>query len=234
MIASAVGAQGAIKKQRRDYRDAFGHRLPSVTTILEGNLGWSARGLMYWAHGCGERGESIERARRDAMDGGTAAHELIDAEVTGRRANIPSNFPADLVDKGQRALDGFREWREQHEVILLASEEGMTHDALGFGGTIDQALVLDGEVTLSDLKTSKSIYPDVILQLAAYKILWDHLHPDQPIKQGLIMHAPEGNFRGVIVTLAQLEVAKVMFMNLLFIHKNKKHLAIDEEEEGGF
>jgi len=37
---------------------------------------------------------------------------------------------------------------------------------------------------MGDWKTSNAIYPDHIIQLAAYKVLWEENHPDQPITGG--------------------------------------------------
>jgi hypothetical protein len=222
----------AIKKPRREYRDAFGRRLPSVTTIIEGNLGWGLRGLMYWAHTCGERGEALERARRDAMDGGTAAHAFIEAELTDTWPKVPVNFPPEVVAKGKAALAGFVEWRKTVDLKHISSEEGLVvaKDNIRFGGTYDHVVMLNGKRTICDLKTSKSLYPDVSIQIAAYAFLWNHHHPGEPIEQGLILHAPEGNFRAVLVTQEQLGLGLTLFLNLLFAHQNKKHLVIDEEE----
>ena len=47
----------------------------------------------------------------------------------------------------------------------------MISDKLGFAGTLDRIIELDGEMILMDIKTSNSLQPTHWLQLAAYNQL---------------------------------------------------------------
>ena len=54
-----------------------------------------------------------------------------------------------------------------------------------FGGTPDFVIRLpDKRLALGDVKTSNGIYRDMLMQVAAYKIVWDENHPDDPINGG--------------------------------------------------
>lgn len=52
-----------------------------------------------------------------------------------------------------------------------------------FGGTLD-AILVQGKLALGDWKSSRAVYADMLLQLAAYKILWEENFPDRPILGG--------------------------------------------------
>ena len=66
-----------------DYKNAKGVRIPGNTTVINGNLGWSKNGLMYWAWEQGRNGKDFRQSRDDAADAGTLAHALIEADIKG-------------------------------------------------------------------------------------------------------------------------------------------------------
>jgi hypothetical protein len=53
-----------------------------------------------------------------------------------------------------------------------------------FGGTPDAVGEFDAKLVLLDWKTGNSVYADYLLQLAAYKELWEENYPDHPITGG--------------------------------------------------
>jgi hypothetical protein len=53
-----------------------------------------------------------------------------------------------------------------------------------FGGTPDAIGRVNGELCLLDWKTSNSVYSDYLLQLAAYRVLWEEINPDRPLMGG--------------------------------------------------
>jgi hypothetical protein len=68
----------------------------------------------------------------------------------------------------------------RHTEVSLASEKHK------FGGTLDAIGIVNGSngLALIDWKTSNSIYPDYLYQLAAYQLLWEENYPDHPITGG--------------------------------------------------
>ena len=52
----------------------------------------------------------------------------------------------------------------------------MASEKLGYAGTLDRVITIDGKTYLVDIKTSNSIYPSYWLQLAAYRELLGDLH----------------------------------------------------------
>ena len=83
------------------YKLADGTRVPSVTTIT-GRFKESGA-LIHWAWNLGMQQIDYKKARDDAADAGHIAHELIDAHIHGREANINGADPK-AVELGEHLL----------------------------------------------------------------------------------------------------------------------------------
>ena len=152
-------------------------RVPGVTTVI-GRFK-RAEGLMHWAWQKGCDGEDYREEKNQAATLGTIAHEIIDRYVHG--ADVPYSvevefgilpFEAELV---ATAVDAFLEWwwpYEQH-CEVIATETRLICPKLMFGGTPDGVFRYRDKVCLFDWKTSKRLYDDYNVQLAAYNYLWN-------------------------------------------------------------
>src|SRR5262249_45928265 len=63
------------------------------------------------------------------------------------------------------------------------AEVGLVSEKHKFGGTLD-AILLGNRRAMGDWKSSNKIYPEYMIQIAAYGKLWEENHPDQPIDGG--------------------------------------------------
>jgi hypothetical protein len=83
------------------------------------------------------------------------------------------------------AFEAFKEWFESNSFKVISQEEPMVSEVHFYGGTPD-AIALDGKgrLVLLDWKTSDGVYPEYLYQLAAYRILWNETHPEQPLTGG--------------------------------------------------
>lgn len=180
------------------YRLRDGTRVPSVTTVLGrfkeagGLIHWSwnlayeplmrARALLEQVHTGDARPEDVSaflslpaerfdyRAVRDkAADAGTVAHEMVDCMVHGRTFD-PSPYTPELVTMARPAFEAFDEWAAQSRFAVVDSEKPLVSERYRFGGTRD-AILVNGKRALGDWKTSNSIYPEYLCQLAAYGVL---------------------------------------------------------------
>ncbi len=168
------------------YRNSKGERVPSVTTIT-GRFK-EAGGLMWWAFTQGqaaERGEisGLYDKRDEAADAGTLAHSLVEAYIKGaEQPQIPD------TEAGEQAMKGFHNflnWREDNRLVIIAQEAELVSEKYQFGGCPDAiALNSRGEIVLLDWKTSSGVYVGSMLQVAAYKELWNENHPDSLITGG--------------------------------------------------
>jgi len=154
------------------YKLADGTRVPGVTTIT-GQLAKPA--LIHWAWNLGREGQDYRKYRDAAANVGTLAHYMAECDLKGEEPDLTEYSPAD-VDKASNALLKFFEYRDQHELEPILVEEPLVwepfgrgwSDRYGFGGTIDFYKLRDGLPTLIDLKTSKAVYAEMLLQVSAY------------------------------------------------------------------
>lgn len=165
--------------QRKGYFLADGTRVPSVTTILSRFK--DAGGLIHWAWDLGKQGKDYREERDKAADAGTIAHAAVEAWIHGQ----PFAFEGteEVAQKAQRAFGAFLEWADQTQLKATHTEIPLVSEKHRFGGTFD-ALLVRGKRAMGDWKSSNSVYPEYLVQVAAYGKLWEEAHPDEPIDGG--------------------------------------------------
>lgn len=159
-----------------------GVRVPSVTTIISNCKIGGIEPLLFWANKCGLDGHSHREVANTAADAGTCAHDMIECHIKGIEFD-PEPYTYDALETAQPCFEAFLKWKEQTNLKLVQSEVSLTSEKYGYGGTMD-ALATGDNLVLGDWKTSNHVYPDYIIQLAAYKQLWEENYPDQPITGG--------------------------------------------------
>jgi predicted RecB family nuclease len=83
---------------------------------------------------------------------------------------VPEEFYGPVTS----AISAWHEWFLSNNLTITATEVPLVSEAYRFGGTID-TIVRDrhGRLCVGDWKSSKAVYSDYLLQIAAYKILWE-------------------------------------------------------------
>jgi hypothetical protein len=165
-----------METRRGYYKDINGKktRVPGVTTVIGGSLGWSKDGLLHWANQQGLQGLTLEDARQPAMTVGTVVHACIEAELTEQPAPDYKGLPKEQRLQVMRALEAWARWQQLNRFELISSEWEGVHpgEGLDYGGRLDIAM-LQGRMCLGDFKSSKGVYEDHLIQLAAYGQLWE-------------------------------------------------------------
>ena len=160
-----------------------GKRIPSVTTVIGNCKIGSIEPLLSWANRMGQEGYHHRDVANKAADAGSCAHDMIEAYIRGQEFD-PQPYEYDALDQAKPCFDGFKKWADQSRLELVQSEVSLVSEKYRYGGTMD-ALAMDGELILGDWKTSSGVYPDNLIQLAAYKQLWEESNPDRPITGGM-------------------------------------------------
>lgn len=163
------------------YKASDGKKIPGTTTIISRFK--ESGGLIQWAYQQGVKGVPLYEARDVAGDVGTHIHAMIEAHI--RSEPIPP-FPAGMKDENiEQARSGFAaftRWSEGMHLDIAPVEIPLICECHRFGGTPDAiACEKDDSLSLLDWKSSKSFYFDNLVQLAAYKHLWEVSRPKQPI-----------------------------------------------------
>jgi hypothetical protein len=173
--------QGAADMAATIYRDQEGQRLPSVTTVI-GRFKDSG-GLVRWAHQRGRDGLDLD-ARDKATDAGALAREMVIAHLHGRRWQLAMRVKAMLLDKAKVGFIAYLAWERMYRPTIRHIEVPLASAQYRYGGTLDAIGVFAGKLALLDWKASNAVYQDHLIELAAYKRLWDETHPDHPITGG--------------------------------------------------
>ena len=155
-------------------------KVPSVTTVL-GRYKESG-GLVHWAWSLGKEGKDYRQVRDSAADCGTMAHEAVEAWIRGMEYRWAFTAP-EITKRALKAFDAFIEWADQTQLKVTHTEVPLISEEYRFGGTLD-AMLIRGKRSLGDWKTSNKVYPEHLMQIAAYGILWSENFPNEPIEGG--------------------------------------------------
>lgn len=168
-----------MARPKYGYKLEDGTRVPGVTTII-GRFKNSGA-LINWAYDRGLNNLPLYEAIREASDIGHEAHDMVEAFVLTGNEQMSSN------DKVNQAYRSFREFWNATKIHVFSTETSMVSEKYRIGGTIDAVgRKENGECILVDWKTSGAIYPDYVLQIAAYMLLWNEKYPEYEIKSGYI------------------------------------------------
>jgi hypothetical protein len=162
-----------------------GSRVPGVTTII-GRFKDSGT-LLHWAFKQGkaaERGEinSLYDKRDEAAEAGTLAHEMVEAHIRGERKEFTAT--ENIAKQAHAAFDAYLAWESMTKLKIIEQEMQLVSKKYLFGGTPDAIGYINEELCLVDWKTSNGVYTDYLIQLAAYKYLWEENNPDRPLTGG--------------------------------------------------
>lgn len=217
---------------KQGYRLADGTRCPSVTTIISRFKDSGA--LMKWAYTTGRehgftegRGgiapTSLYEVSGKAADIGTAAHSMVEERIKRGNPYEAETYLSLSDESRSKAANAFRmyeEWAAQSSLVIVDQEMQSVSEKHRFGGTPDAIGEIGGKLCLVDWKTSNGVYSDYLLQLAAYRQLWNENHPDRQLTGGshLCRFAKEfGDFAHHYY--AELDDAWTMFEHLLSAYR---------------
>ena len=193
-----------------------GHRLPSVTTILDviakpGLAPWyakeerryfetamldvlakpGARDPEYVLAAVAEALSGVkaaDRARQQAATIGTAVHAGIEWHLR-TQLEQDAGQPPRLPEAAIWAVESWKDWARSVALEPLAIERVVYCGDCGYAGTLDLYARIQGRLTLLDWKTGRAIYPEAFLQNVAYRHAAARL--ELPVEQGLIVRLPK-------------------------------------------
>lgn len=241
--SSGIGSWKLVRGKGRPeaYRTADGTRVASVTTIT-GARQANPEPLRIWSYRCGyedaEKGLSPDPKRRvqAAADAGSIAHHMAENHIHGRlpmEGLVLESLEPSTLAAAQAGFAGFESWSRLMQVDYLATETPMVSEIHGYGGTPDAVGLVDGKVSLLDWKSSNAVYGDYLVQLAAYRELWNEVHPERPIEQCYLLRfgkgnpkegIPGGDFHFHSYTPEMMQIGWTAFAHLLALYTLDKQL----------
>ena len=134
--------------------------LPSVTTIISAIVRNPA--LEAWK----SRTPNWKEVSENATNIGTWTHRAVDAYLKEDSTNFIEAFKRG-GERIEKPFYSFYEWMSNRDFEYIDSELGVWSEK-GYAGTADLLGTIDDRLYLIDLKTSKRIYPDYLMQVSAY------------------------------------------------------------------
>ena len=120
---------------------------------------------------------AADKKKRDAGDMGTRIHSIAETIIAGNEFTAtPEEAPF---------VQGIYRFLDDRQVEPLLTEQMVASLHYGYAGTFDLIARIDGETWLLDWKTSKSVYREYSLQLAAYGNAEFIGRPNEPKKYKL-------------------------------------------------
>ena len=185
---------------------------------------------------------AFEGIRGAASETGNIVHGLCDRLAKGEEVND------DEIDEASKPfIVAYRQFLADWSPKYIESEAFVASKKYGYAGTLDAIIEIDGKAYLMDIKTGKSIYPEVGLQLAAYARAdfigsrggSENKLPDIHPTRGLVLHLRPNKYALYPVRMDD-EVFDA-FLAALDVHNYETHLKhyivgpkmVKEEPENG-
>lgn len=130
-------------------------------------------GLVAWQVSVGKK-KSNEIMKKRA-DFGTRMHKLFQLILNNKKVKA-KNYEKETQD----TLRLFDEFLDEHDVQPELIEQHLWSYMFGCAGTADFIGYLDKKLMIGDWKSSKDIYPEYWLQLAAYMVMFEELTGKKP------------------------------------------------------
>jgi hypothetical protein len=151
----------------RFYYDTNGEFVPSVTTILEAYP--KDAHFFKWLK---EVGTDADAIRDEAGRRGSVVHQLTEQYDGGEEVsllNMDGNLQYKMIEWSM--FERYVEFSTRFKPEIIMSEQNFVNSFLGFAGTLDRVIKMNGLTYLIDIKTSNVIHDQYWLQLAAYREL---------------------------------------------------------------
>lgn len=222
-----------------------GQHIPGVTTLIKKGLPapalvrWSAKTVAEWVaehpditellhqHGgtqplIGFLSKIPWQQRDDAAVRGTDVHALAERLIHGEPVDVPDHLTA--------YVDGYVNWLNEFNPKPLLTERPIGNRRWWYAGTFDLIAELLGETWLLDVKTSKRVYGNNAIQLAAYagaEFYLDEDGAEQPLpgidRLGILHVTPYGTTLHP-VQADQQEAAWKDWLHIAWVGKAEKRI----------
>jgi hypothetical protein len=161
------------------YRLADGSEVPGVTSI---NSRFGDKGaLLFWAFKRGKDGAARLYDDTSAMDIGTCVHSMVEADLHGKPCPaLPPDFTKEMIQATTNAFENYQREIKRSKAFFMPLEVQLISEKYKYGGTPDAIVEFDDVIDVGDWKSSNGVYLDHVIQLAAYRNLWNENHPESP------------------------------------------------------
>lgn len=152
--------------------EGTGEMFPSVTTILDAYPKGPA--FYEWLKSVGDKADEI----RDSFGKrGSVVHRLTEEYDYELEVTLMDEFNKPLYTSYEWAMfERYIEFLNRFKPDLDLIEQNFCSLKLGFGGTLDRTMTLNGEYLLVDIKTSNYLHNHFWLQQSAYVKMYEEIN----------------------------------------------------------
>tara|TARA_Y100001951_G_C11265509_1_gene255243 strand:- start:78 stop:734 length:657 start_codon:yes stop_codon:yes gene_type:complete len=214
------------KLHGQNYVLEDGKRASSVTTVINNMLGWNKNVLIAWAKRVTAQGEDSDAVMREAGEIGTLCHIMIQGFFQGFDVDT-RDFTPNQEEKALKAFFGFQSWYDKANLKALGTEVALVNEELRVGGTIDCIGRIGDDLVLIDWKTSKGgPYPEMLVQLGAYTLMYEAAQPKAKVAYGMIMRfgKEDGKFHKHVISREKLDAGAQVFRHCCALNTLKTQL----------
>jgi len=162
----------------RFYKAPSGNFLPSVTSVLDCYP--KPPSFYKWLK---ENGDNADDIRDEAGRVGSIVHNYTEAYDNGETVSLfNSDGTISIGVKEWKCFERYVEFSNRFKPDIILNEVNFISEKLGFAGTLDRVMVINGKTYLIDIKTSNAIHKHYFVQMAAYVELLKEFHPDLKIE----------------------------------------------------
>jgi hypothetical protein len=158
------------------------------------------------------------KKKTDAGNVGTFVHNWVEDYINGKH-------PATPVNKGlKESVEKFLEWQKQHNARFLVAEQQVYSKKYNYTGTLDFICEIDGLMYIGDLKTSSGIYPEMLIQTAAYRFAREEEYPEEEYAGQVIVKVGKEDGKLEVAAIKDGEWYSKMFMAFIAALKLKESM----------
>lgn len=155
--------------------------------------------------------------KKEAGDIGTAIHDLCEKWIKQLEFDIPDD------EKVRNGFDAFLKFQQEHKVKWLESEKIVFSNIFDFAGITDAIGEIEGELVLVDFKSANAIYPEHVLQAAAYQLAYEEM-TGETIKYRLIIRFGKDDGEFEVQKYAENDKDIIAFTSCLNLKRRLREL----------
>lgn len=123
------------------------------------------------------------RKRDKAGQKGTDTHALVESYIL----ESIENYGGEPYHALNTPIQPFVEWAIANVDRFLAAEQRLYSETHAFAGTCDFVALIDGKLTIGDLKTFPKMWSaDAFIQMGAYSVAWNELTGERPAQSVVV------------------------------------------------
>lgn len=215
------------------YVNSAGVTVPGVTTVLSSNLGWDSHILLAWARKTALAGTDPDVIKEQAASTGTLAHYIIECYVNNHPLDINNSYSPEQKQQAANCARGFKAWEQKYKPTFVGSEISIVHEDYNYGGTIDIVSKIDNKLVINDLKTNNFVNAKMLIQVSAYKKLYEYLTKETVDHCEIIqLNKDKPEFKLYQFHNELLDYGWQAFEMLLKLHELKRKLKITQTDKG--